>query len=118
MVVNANVMRTELREMKRHITFQLKDFNGLESYGDLIIDGEIRLGYKGLDGLFNSIFISCPSNKQTPWPLVCKITVRLSDRHLVTKLSANFCGKRGQRGGSPTAVNLSFLERSRYISLK
>jgi hypothetical protein len=25
---------------------------------------------------------------------------------------------RGQRGGSPTAVNLSFLDRSRYFSLK
>jgi hypothetical protein len=25
---------------------------------------------------------------------------------------------RGQRGGSPTVVNLSFLDRSRYFSLK
>jgi hypothetical protein len=25
---------------------------------------------------------------------------------------------RGQRGGSPTAVNLSFLDRSRYFSFK
>jgi hypothetical protein len=25
---------------------------------------------------------------------------------------------RGQRGGSPTAVNLSFLDRNRYLSLK
>jgi hypothetical protein len=25
---------------------------------------------------------------------------------------------RGQRGGTPTAVNLSFLDRSRYFSFK
>jgi hypothetical protein len=25
---------------------------------------------------------------------------------------------RGQRGGSPTAVNLSFLDRNRYFSVK
>jgi hypothetical protein len=27
-------------------------------------------------------------------------------------------GSRGQRGGSPTVINLSFLDRSRYFSFK
>jgi hypothetical protein len=46
---------------------------------------------------------------------------RLGDRHLLAKFSANFCGWSdvgGQRGGSPRAFNLSFLDRSRYFSFK
>jgi hypothetical protein len=46
---------------------------------------------------------------------------RLTDRHLSTKFSAKFVDRgvsRGQRGGSPTVVNLSFLDRGRYFSFK
>jgi hypothetical protein len=46
---------------------------------------------------------------------------RLSDHHLSAKFSAYFEDKRvslGQRGGSPTVVNLSFVDRSRYFSFK
>jgi hypothetical protein len=46
---------------------------------------------------------------------------RLSDRHLSTKLLPTFVDRgvsRGERGGSLTAVNLSFLDRSRYFSFK
>jgi hypothetical protein len=53
--------------------------------------------------------------KQTPWALVRKL-YRLSDRHLLAKFNANICGV--QRGESPTVVNLSFLDRSRYFSFK
>jgi hypothetical protein len=41
---------------------------------------------------------------------------RLSNRHWSANFSVKFCGKRdvgGQRGWTPTAVNLSFLDRSR-----
>jgi hypothetical protein len=44
----------------------------------------------------------------------------MSDRYLSTKFSANFVDRgvsRGQRGGSPTVVNLSFLDQNRYFSL-
>jgi hypothetical protein len=40
---------------------------------------------------------------------------RLSDRHLLAKFCAYYC-RNGQRVGSPTVVNLSFLDRSRYFS--
>jgi hypothetical protein len=46
---------------------------------------------------------------------------RLSDRHLTTKFSGNFAYRgvsRGQRGGSPMVVNLSFLDRRRYFSFQ
>jgi hypothetical protein len=46
---------------------------------------------------------------------------RLSDRHLSANLVPTFAGRGvscGQSGGSPTAVNLSFLDRSRYFSFK
>jgi hypothetical protein len=50
--------------------------------------------------------LSYMTNKQTPWPLVCKQTKSTERPPL------------GQRGGIPTAVNLSFLDRSRYFSFK
>jgi hypothetical protein len=40
---------------------------------------------------------------------------RLSDHHLLAKFSPNFCGwgvSHGQRGGYPTVINLSFLDRN------
>jgi hypothetical protein len=46
---------------------------------------------------------------------------RLSDRHLSTKFSANFCieGCRVVSAADPlTVVNLSFLDRSLYFSFK
>jgi hypothetical protein len=46
---------------------------------------------------------------------------RLIDRHLSTNLVPTFGDRgmsRGQRGGSPTVVNLSYLDRSRYFSFK
>jgi hypothetical protein len=43
---------------------------------------------------------------------------RLSDRHLSAKFSAERGVSRGQRSGSRTAVNLSFLDRSRYFFFK
>jgi hypothetical protein len=64
------------------------------------------------------------TNKQTNklrGPYSASELYRLIDRHLSTKLSANFYGWRGarvQRGGSLTVVNLSFLDRSRYFSFK
>jgi hypothetical protein len=42
----------------------------------------------------------------------------MSDRHWSANFSANFCGygvSRGQRDGTPTAFNLSFLDRSCYF---
>jgi hypothetical protein len=46
---------------------------------------------------------------------------RLRDRHRSANFSAKFVDRgvlRGQRGGSPTVVNLCFLDRSRYFSFK
>jgi hypothetical protein len=59
--------------------------------------------------------------KQTPWPLVRKRSIPTSDRHLSTKLLPTFVDRRVSRGllgGSPTVVNLSFLDRTRYLSFK
>jgi hypothetical protein len=61
------------------------------------------------------------TNKQTPWPLVRKRTIPTDDHHLMAKFSATFSDSgvsRGQRDGSPTAVNLSCLDCSRYFSFK
>jgi hypothetical protein len=54
-------------------------------------------------------------------PLSASELYRLRDRLLSEKLSVTFADigvLRGQRGGSPTVVNLSFLDRSRYFSFK
>jgi hypothetical protein len=54
---------------------------------------------------------------KTPWPLVRKRNIPTDRPPLVDKiLVLAFAGRgvsRGQRGGSPTIVNLSFLDRSR-----
>jgi hypothetical protein len=57
---------------------------------------------------------------QTPWPLVRKGTIPTERSPLVDEIIANFVDRlsRGQRGGFPTAVNLSFLDRSRYFTFK
>jgi hypothetical protein len=61
-------------------------------------------------------------NKQTPWLLVRRRIIPTKRRPLDDEiLVATFVDRRvsrGQRGGSPTVVNLNFLERSRYFSLK
>jgi hypothetical protein len=49
------------------------------------------------------------TNKQTPWPLVRERTIpTFADRGVSL----------GQRSGSPTVVNLNFLDRSLYFSFK
>jgi hypothetical protein len=53
------------------------------------------------------------NKKQTPWPLVRKRTIPTELPPLVDRGVS-----RGQRGGSPTVVDLSFLDRSRYFSFK
>jgi hypothetical protein len=51
-------------------------------------------------------------NKQTPWPLVRKWTIPTDDSHVLEKfLVPTFADRgvsRGQRGLSPTVVNLIF----------
>jgi hypothetical protein len=39
----------------------------------------------------NKVKTGCKNNKNIPWPLVRKQTIP-SDRHLLAKFSANFCG--------------------------
>jgi hypothetical protein len=60
--------------------------------------------------------------KQTPWPLVHKRTILTERPPLVDEiLVPTFVDRgvsRGQCGGSPTVVNLSFLDRSLYFSFK
>jgi hypothetical protein len=60
--------------------------------------------------------------KKTPWPLVRKRTILTERPPLVDEiLVPTFVDRgvlRGQRGGSPMVVNLSFLDRSRYFSFK
>jgi hypothetical protein len=61
------------------------------------------------------------TNKQTSWPLGRKRTIPTERPLLVDKFSINFWDRgvsRGQRGGSPTAFNLSFIDRSRYFYFK
>jgi hypothetical protein len=61
--------------------------------------------------------------KKTPWPLVRERTIP-TERPTATcrrNLVSTFVDRgvsRGQRGGSPTVVNLNFLDRSRYFSFK
>jgi hypothetical protein len=57
---------------------------------------------------------------KTPWPLVRERTIP-TDRPPIVDEVSTFVDRgvsRGQRGGSPTVVNLSFLDRSRYFSFK
>jgi hypothetical protein len=64
----------------------------------------------------------CAYKKQTPWPL--SLHANYTDWSTATcrrNLVPTFVDRgmsRGQRGGSPTVVNLSFLDRSRYFSFK
>jgi hypothetical protein len=62
------------------------------------------------------------TTKQTPWPLVRKRTIPIEPPPLVDEiLVSTFVDRgvsRGQRGGSPTVVNLRFLDRGRYFSFK
>jgi hypothetical protein len=58
-------------------------------------------------------------NKQTPWPLLRKRNIPTERPPLVGEiLVPTFADRgvsRGQRGGSPKVVNLSFLDRRRYF---
>jgi hypothetical protein len=61
------------------------------------------------------------TNKQTPWPIVRNELYRLTTATWRRNLVPTFVDKgvsRGQRGGSLTVVNLSFVDRSRYFSFK
>jgi hypothetical protein len=66
--------------------------------------------------------VSTNQFKQTPWPLVRTQTIPTERLPLVDEiLVPTFVDRglsRGQRGGSLTVVNLSFLGRSRYFSFK
>jgi hypothetical protein len=57
--------------------------------------------------------------KQTPWPLVRKRTIPTERPPLLGEILVPTFADRGvscgQRGGSHTVVNLSFLDRSRYF---
>jgi hypothetical protein len=59
---------------------------------------------------------------KTPWPLVRKRTIPTERTTFVDEiLVPTFADRgvsRGQRGGSLTVINLSFLERSRYFCFK
>jgi hypothetical protein len=72
--------------------------------------------------IFHYTFLNYHTDiKQTPWSLVRERIIPTERPSLVDKFSANFVDRgvpRGQRGGSLTVVNLSFLERSRYFSFK
>jgi hypothetical protein len=60
--------------------------------------------------------------KQTPWPLVRKRTIPTERPPLVGEIQCQILWMEGCRlvssGGSLTAVNLSFLDRSRHFSFK
>jgi hypothetical protein len=59
---------------------------------------------------------------KAPWPLVRQRSIPTDRLLLVDEiLVPTFVDtgvSRGQRGGSPTVVNLSFLDRSRYFTFK
>jgi hypothetical protein len=62
------------------------------------------------------------TKQQTPWPLVHERTIPTKRPPIVDEiLVPTFVDRgvlRGQRSGSPTVVNLSFLDQSRYFSFK
>jgi hypothetical protein len=66
-----------------------------------------------------SFLLNIDINKQTPGPLVRERTIPTERPPLVDEILVSTCVdrgvSRGQRGGSPTVVNLSFLDRSRYF---
>jgi hypothetical protein len=66
--------------------------------------------YISEDGILHS------QNKLTLWSSVCKRTIPTERPPMPTFVDRGV--SRGQRGGSPTVVNLSFLDRSRYFSFK
>jgi hypothetical protein len=65
------------------------------------------------------IIIIIITNKGTPWPLVRKRTIPTDRLPLVDEIYCQLLWiegmSRGQRGGSPTVINLSFLDRNRYF---
>jgi hypothetical protein len=67
------------------------------------------------NGHHERICLDSKKNKQTPWSLVRERTIPTERPPLVNEiLVSTFVDRgvsRGQRGGSPTVVNLSFLDR-------
>jgi hypothetical protein len=80
------------------------------------------LCFRLLPVCFRSVsFLIVFKTKQTPWPLVRERTIPTDRPPLVDEMLSTFVDRgvsRGQRGGSPTVVNVSFLDRSRYFSFK
>jgi hypothetical protein len=76
----------------------------------------------GVQALYHTLNKHNNNNKQTPWPLVRERTIPTERPPLVDEiLVPTFVDRvvsRGQRGGSPTVVNFSFLHRSRFFSFK
>jgi hypothetical protein len=57
-------------------------------------------------------------NKQTPWPLVRKRIIPTEQPQLTRILVPTLLGRgvsRGQRGGSSTVVNLSFIDQADHL---
>jgi hypothetical protein len=91
-----------------------------------------RLGFAfGLLGAYDYNFVrSCNLRQATCWDQNKTNSVVLSPRANYTEWATATCRRnlmptsvdrgmsRGQRGGSPTVVNLSFLDRRRYFSFK
>jgi hypothetical protein len=79
-----------------------------------------------MDNVQNRDGINIPSSQtyktKTPWSLVRKRSITTERQPLVGELLmptlANRGVSRGQRGGSLTVVNLSFIVWSRYFSVK
>jgi hypothetical protein len=89
----------------------------------------------GISGRDWKLFSKCTQKPKEPPPKICykqnkTNSVALSPRANYTDWATASCRRnlvstsvdrgvsRGQRGGSPTVVNLSFLDRSRYFSFK
>jgi hypothetical protein len=78
--------------------------------------------------VYSEGFLDGEQNKDIIWNLL--LSVALSPQANYTDWSTATCRRNlvstfvdrgmscGQRGGSPTVVNLSFLDRSRYFSFK
>jgi hypothetical protein len=68
------------------------------------------------------LFLDCSSHKTNSVVLSAqgKYTDRSTDicRRILVLIFADRGVSRGQRGGTPTAVNLSFLDRSRYFFIQ
>jgi hypothetical protein len=75
-----------------------------------------------VDGDEHICLVECKAKYGIPWPLVGNRTIPIERPPLVDEiLVPTFADRgvsRGQCGGSPKVVNLSFLHRSHYFSFK